>query len=322
MQSSSLSSLSSGLSRATTLESKFEPIAERPSDRHLYRLDTAAEAKADRQKETAERKFRAAFLRQLLEPLTEQLLSSSGASSGVGSGMETYRFFLEEALAGQLEQQWPLPELDLDPAGAAARRASDVQRAAASYAGPSIARAISTAAPRLPTLSNSSSVSSRAAHTPTAQFTRPGLNRVTGADDLARYIESAAEAASLPDSLLRAVVEVESGGRSEAVSPAGAQGLMQLMPTTAAELGVTNPFDPKQNLEGGARYLAEQLDRFDGDLRLALAAYNAGPGAVKRHGGVPPYPETERYVESVLQWKAHFESQSEPGDSPTATPPS
>lgn len=110
----------------------------------------------------------------------------------------------------------------------------------------------------------------------------------------------------LPVNLLRAVVQVESGGRPDAVSPAGAVGLMQLMPATARELGVENSKDPWQNIAGGAKYLARQLQRF-GQLEEALAAYNAGPGAVARHGGIPPYAETRNYVERVLDLKARFD---------------
>ena len=99
-----------------------------------------------------------------------------------------------------------------------------------------------------------------------------------------------------PD-LLRAVIQTESAGRPDAVSSAGALGLMQLMPGTARQLGV-DPLDPKQNVQGGARYLREMAEQF-GDLDLALAAYNAGPGAVRRHGGVPPYAETQAYIKKV-----------------------
>jgi soluble lytic murein transglycosylase-like protein len=100
------------------------------------------------------------------------------------------------------------------------------------------------------------------------------------------------------DMVLR-IIEAESGGNPNAVSPRGAQGLMQLMPATARALGVQNPFDPVQNIEGGVRYLRHLLDRF-GDWRLALAAYNAGPGNVARYGGIPPFPETHRYLRRIL----------------------
>jgi soluble lytic murein transglycosylase-like protein len=104
----------------------------------------------------------------------------------------------------------------------------------------------------------------------------------------------------LDPALLHAVVSVESGYNAEAVSPRGAAGLMQLMPDTARRFGVQDVFDPAENLRGGAQYLAELLGRF-GNLQLALAAYNAGEGAVIRHGNaVPPYPQTARYVPKVL----------------------
>ena len=105
----------------------------------------------------------------------------------------------------------------------------------------------------------------------------------------------------LDPELVLAVVGVESGFRAHAVSPKGAQGLMQLMPDTARSLGVADPFDPSQNLDGGTRHLGSLLDRFDGDLELALAAYNAGAGAVAKYGGVPPYQETRAYVDKVLR---------------------
>ena len=99
--------------------------------------------------------------------------------------------------------------------------------------------------------------------------------------------------------MVSAVAEVESGGRQEATSAAGAVGVMQLMPDTAASLGV-NPYDKRENVEGGAKYLKEMLDLFGGDVKKAVAAYNAGPAAVKNYGGVPPYKETQNYVNKVL----------------------
>lgn len=113
-------------------------------------------------------------------------------------------------------------------------------------------------------------------------------------------IHSVADENGVDPRLVAAVAKVESGFRPDAVSSAGAMGLMQLMPATAQALGVTDPFDPQQNLEGGARYLKSLLQRFGDNPTLALAAYNAGPGAVAAYGGVPPYAETQKYVDAVL----------------------
>jgi len=116
----------------------------------------------------------------------------------------------------------------------------------------------------------------------------------------AKEISAASQKYGVPELLIRAVIEQESQGKSSAVSPKGARGLMQLMPGTAKDLGVRDPHDPKQAIDGGTRFLRSLIDKYDGNVRLALAAYNAGPGAVQAHGGVPPYKETQEYVTRVL----------------------
>ncbi|MBI5614890.1 MAG: lytic transglycosylase domain-containing protein [Gammaproteobacteria bacterium] len=127
-------------------------------------------------------------------------------------------------------------------------------------------------------------------------------------------IERAAAAATLQSDLVHAVIAVESGFDPRAVSPKGGMGLMQLMPATAKRYGAADPFDPEQNIRAGTRYLGELLVRFDRNVELALAAYNAGEGAVERNGRqIPPYDETRRYVPSVLKVMAALKARRRPG---------
>jgi soluble lytic murein transglycosylase-like protein len=114
-----------------------------------------------------------------------------------------------------------------------------------------------------------------------------------------REIRSAAEYNAVDESLIRAIIHAESAYQPDAVSPKGAQGLMQLMPDTQAEVQVFDPFDPAQNIRGGTLYLAQLLDEFEGDVELAAAAYNAGSSAVNKYRGIPPYDETKEYVRRV-----------------------
>ena len=112
-------------------------------------------------------------------------------------------------------------------------------------------------------------------------------------------IVEAAHLYSLDQELIRAVIQAESSFDPSVVSPVGAQGLMQLMPALSASMGITDPFDPRQNIMGGARYLRELLDRHRGNVKLALASYNAGPTAVAKYKAIPPFPETQRYVKKI-----------------------
>jgi soluble lytic murein transglycosylase-like protein len=133
-----------------------------------------------------------------------------------------------------------------------------------------------------------------------AQATTQSQPEATSADPYTAEIDAAGARYGVDPLLLQSVIQQESGFDPNATSAAGAQGLMQLMPQTAESLGVTNPYDPAQSIDAGARYLRGELDRFGGDASLALAAYNAGAGAVEQYGGVPPYAETQNYVQQVL----------------------
>ncbi|MBK9248644.1 MAG: transglycosylase SLT domain-containing protein [Ignavibacteria bacterium] len=120
-------------------------------------------------------------------------------------------------------------------------------------------------------------------------------------------ITQASKQFNVPTHIIKAVITAESAGKSAAVSKVGAKGLMQLMDGTADDLGVKNSFDPGENITGGTKYLRQMLDQFGGNVDLALAAYNAGPGNVKKHGGIPPFQETQAYVRKVKQYAERYE---------------
>lgn len=115
-----------------------------------------------------------------------------------------------------------------------------------------------------------------------------------------QIVENKSAKYNVEPSLVKAVIKAESNWDSHAVSQKGAMGLMQLMPSTASDMAVSNPFNAEENIDGGTRYLRFLIDRFDGDVSLAIAAYNAGPGTIDKFGGIPPIPETKNYVKQVL----------------------
>ncbi|MCC5911606.1 MAG: lytic transglycosylase domain-containing protein [Clostridiaceae bacterium] len=125
-------------------------------------------------------------------------------------------------------------------------------------------------------------------------------------DDFDTIINSAAKKYNLSPALIKSVMKAESNFNPNALSKAGAQGLMQLMPSTANQLGVKNVWDPQQNIEGGSKYLRNLLNQYNGDLTLSLAAYNAGPGNVNKYGGVPPFAETQNYVKTVSKYLSTY----------------
>ncbi len=144
-----------------------------------------------------------------------------------------------------------------------------------------------------------------------------GLGAPSAFDGL---IAEAAQRNGVDPALLKGLIRAESNFDPTASSPAGAAGLVQLMPGTAAALGVSDRLDPAQSIDGGARYLRQQLDAFGGDVTKALAAYNAGPGAVRRFGGVPPYAETQAYVQKVVAYANEYRGAAGAA-APAALPP-
>ncbi|NLU48970.1 MAG: lytic transglycosylase domain-containing protein [Syntrophomonadaceae bacterium] len=127
-----------------------------------------------------------------------------------------------------------------------------------------------------------------------------------GKQSFGEIIKKASETYGVDERIIRAVIKHESSFNPRAVSSCGAMGLMQLMPATARSLGVTDPFDAEENIMAGVRYLRQKLDEFDGNLPMALAAYNAGSGAVRKYGDIPPYKETRAYVKKIMNSIDHW----------------
>jgi soluble lytic murein transglycosylase-like protein len=182
---------------------------------------------------------------------------------------------------------------------------------AAAPAAPAPAPATSFAAQ----LATASAPAGDATRTLSAAPAAPGTSELPASVPYGDEITAAAKRHGLDPALLAGLIRQESGFNPNAGSSAGAQGLTQLMPGTAAGLGVTDSLDPAQAIEGGAEYLAEQLEAFGGDVARGLAAYNAGPGAVQRFGGVPPYAETQDYVRKVQAFAAEYRAAA-----PTSSP--
>lgn len=148
--------------------------------------------------------------------------------------------------------------------------------------------------------------------TPASADAAPNAPAMVPPAQIDSLVNDNAQAQAVDPALIKAIIANESGFNANATSNVGAQGLMQLMPGTAAGLGVTDSYDPAQNVAGGTKYIKGLLERFNGDVRLAVAAYNAGPGAVEKYGGVPPYAETQNYVQNVLASYAKYRGDATP----------
>jgi soluble lytic murein transglycosylase-like protein len=160
---------------------------------------------------------------------------------------------------------------------------------------------------------NQAGAVSASGYTPGALASGGSYPQAAGATGSAQYdplVNQAAARYGLDPAILHGLIQQESGFDPNATSGAGAVGLTQLMPATATSLGVTDPTDPTQSIEGGARYLSQMMTQFGGDPSKALAAYNAGPGAVQRYGGIPPYTETQSYVAKVLAYADAYRQNS------------
>ena len=196
-----------------------------------------------------------------------------------------------EAVVARVEQIHQLVSAATAPGGNGGQDFASQLTAATSAAQPAASVGAAPAATPAATATTSA--------TPTTSALPPGV-------PYAAEITAAAQRNGIDPALLAGLVRQESNFDPSAGSPAGARGLTQLMPGTAAGLGVSDVTDPLQSLEGGAKYLKQQLDAFGGDVTKALAAYNAGPGAVQRYGGVPPYAETQGYVQKVQAFAAAY----------------
>jgi Rod binding domain-containing protein len=246
------------------------------------------------------------FVLYMLKAMRETIPKSDLLSGGLGQDMYTSMFdeelskmvaggpaSLSEALYRSLEKHLTAESSEtLAAEGVRIQTAAEKSQSSAVGSGVSA----STGPLKIPDVPKKMSTV-KAAATPVA---RPKMTSDAVLETYGPTIEEASRKFSLDPTLVYSVIMTESGGDPNAVSPRGAKGLMQLMDSTAEQLGVADSLNPQQNINGGAKYLRQLLDKYDGDLTRTLAAYNAGPAAVDKHNGMPPYSETKRYVDKVM----------------------
>ncbi len=217
----------------------------------------------------------------MFSSMIQNLLSSSGQSSAMQRAVQMNNY------VNSITSQWtPVEKADTSKAPSATASFDKVLQAGAKV---KFGDLLTNPATRVNAQIYTNTVSSA---TPKTDYSEKSK--------IKELISRVSQKHGVDEKLVNALVKQESGFNPNAKSKVGAMGLMQLMPSTAKGLGVTNPMDPEQNVEGGVKYLKSMLDKYNGNIILALAAYNAGPGAVDKYDGVPPYKETQNYVKSIL----------------------
>lgn len=284
-------------------ETGAQSIQDRLLAQRVQKAESAAKGKSgDAELRKVSQDMEAIFLRLLLDSMQKTVPEDS--LLGDSSGMDTWKTMFNEKLADTMSERSPVGLADMIYRQLVLQRDGRMEAPSADGA-PS---ATPASAPVTTGTKASGQAVQSGAESVSAAVPSTASKRL---DALNEMIEQASQRHGLDSTLVSAVILQESGGNPRAISPAGAQGLMQLMPSTADSLGVSDPLDPKQNIEAGARYLKQMLERFGGDEKLALAAYNAGPGAVERYSGVPPYRETRNYVKSVLSLRGRLNTSTE-----------
>lgn len=240
----------------------------------------------------ATKEFESYFVLHMLKAMRKTIPKTDLASGGLGEGIYTEMF--DEQLARKVS-------------GSSANSLADMlyktlvtQLEATENAKNNIENEIDTDISDLPRYEKTTKSKISSSSIPLDIIQKPQISNDPILTKFGQSIKAASQKYQLNPQLIYSVIMAESGGRPDVVSHKGAKGLMQLTDTTAVEMGVSDSFDPRQNIMGGSKYLRKMLDNFDGNLKLALAAYNAGPGTVSKYNGVPPYPETEKYIEKVL----------------------
>lgn len=286
------------------------------------------------------------FVLHMLKAMREAIPKSDLLSGGLGQDMYTSLFdeelsktmsggpgSLAEALYRSLEKRLTAESISAASATAAGERRTDVADGpgtgpptGVSESGDSVETiAVFTAEPTAGEGTDDIAVDQpqavSGAKAIPAVAVRPKITSDKVLETYGPTIEEASRKYAVDSTLIYSVIMTESGGDPQAVSPKGAKGLMQLMDATAEQLGVADSLNPQQNIDGGAKYLRRLLDKYDGDLKRTLAAYNAGPGAVDKHKGVPPYAETRRYVDKVMGHLSRMQRRSSPVTNPKGNQP-